>query len=82
MADSAARSGVDIDATVEREALGDGPSHECKFSHKGEQLTMWNPRLAAALVQAQAEHREKAIADTYTVLVRPAIDLIAESIRS
>jgi hypothetical protein len=32
--------------------------------------------------RAQAEHREKAIADTYTVLVRPAIDLIADSIRS
>jgi magnesium and cobalt transporter len=31
---------------------------------------------------AQAEHRDAAIADTYTVLVRPAIDVIADSIRS
>ena len=30
---------------------------------------------------AQQNHRDKAIADTYTVLVRPVIDLIAESVR-
>jgi len=33
-----------------------------------------------ARLQAQKDYREKAIADTYTMIVRPAIDRLAESI--
>ena len=34
-----------------------------------------------ARLAAQADHREPAIADTYTLMLRPVIDRLAESIR-
>jgi hypothetical protein len=68
---------------VEGTIIGDGRAwHQVRFNQFPSKRAFLALAADPERQRAQAEHREKAIADTYTVLVRPAIDLIADSIRS
>jgi len=85
IAQIAARQGVRVAGwfAVEGTIVGDGRVwHQVRFNQFPSKRAFMALATDPARQQAQAEHREKAIADTYTVLVHPAIDLIAESIRS
>jgi hypothetical protein len=85
IAQIAARQGVRVAGwfAVEGTIVGDGRVwHQVRFNQSPSKRAFMALATDPERQQAQAEHREKAIADTYTVLVRPAIDLIAESIRT
>jgi hypothetical protein len=76
--------GVRIDGWFEAEGtiIGDGRSwDQVRFNAFPSRQAFLAMALDPARLAAHAAHREPAIADTYTFLVRPTIDRIAESIR-
>jgi len=80
----AARHGARVAGwfAVEGTILGDGRAwHQVRFNQFPSKRAFLALAADPERQRAQAEHRDTAIADTYTVLVRPAIDLIADSIR-
>ena len=66
---------------VEGTILGDGRSwDQVRFNAFPSKAAFMAVVLDPARLEAQKAHREPAIADTYTMIVRPTIDRIAESI--
>jgi hypothetical protein len=66
---------------VEGTAVGDGRTwHQARFnafpSRAAFQAVVFDP----ARLEAQGEHRERAIADTYTMILRPVIDRLHQSV--
>ena len=85
IAQIAARQGVRVAGwfAVEGTIVGDGRLwHQVRFNQFPSKRAFLALAADPERQRAQAEHREKAITDTYTVLVRPAIDFIADSIGS
>jgi hypothetical protein len=67
--------------SVEGTIVGDGRAwHQVRFNSFPNKRPFMAVATDPARLQAQKDYREKAIADTYTMIVRPAIDLLAESI--
>jgi uncharacterized protein (DUF1330 family) len=80
----AARHGARVAGwfAVEGTIVGDGRVwHQVRFNQFPSKRAFLALAADPERQLAQQDHRDKAIADTYTVLVRPAIDLIAESVR-
>ena len=68
---------------VEGTIVGDGRVwHQVRFNQFPSKRAFMAVVADPARLEAQKDHREKAIADTYTVIVRPSVDLIAESTRN
>jgi uncharacterized protein (DUF1330 family) len=79
----ASKHGVRIGGwfAVEGTIVGDGRAwHQVRFNSFPSKRAFMAVVADPARLQAQKDYREKAIADTYTMIVRPAIDLLAESI--
>lgn len=75
--------GVRIPAwfTIEGTIIGDGrPWHQARFnafpSRRAFEAILFDPERLAA----QGEHRDRAIADTYTMILRPVIDRLGASL--
>ena len=67
---------------VEGTIIGDGRVwHQVRFNQFPSKRAFLALAADPERQLAQHDHRDKAIADTFTVLVRPVIDLIAESVR-
>jgi len=67
----------DVEGTV----VGDGRDwHEVRFNVFPSKEAFLAVALDPERIAAQADHREPAIADTYTLMLRPVIDRLAESI--
>jgi hypothetical protein len=67
--------------SVEGTIVGDGRAwHQVRFNSFPSKRAFMAVATDPARLQAQRDYREKAIAGTYTMIVRPAIDLLAESI--
>lgn len=68
---------------VEGTIVGDGRSwHQVRFNQFPSKRAFMALAADPERLAAQAEHRDKAVADTFTVLMRADIDRIAESIGS
>lgn len=66
---------------VEGTIVGDGREwHEARFNRFPSKAAFMAVVLDPDRLAAQADHREVAIADTYTLIIRPTIDRIEESI--
>lgn len=66
-----------VDGTI----IGDGRAwHQVRFNLFPSKRAFMAVASDPARLKAQKDHREKAIADTYTMIVRPTINLIAESV--
>lgn len=66
---------------VEGTIVGDGREwHEARFNRFPSKAAFMAVALDPDRLAAQADHREVAIADTYTLVIRPTIDRIEESI--
>ncbi len=66
---------------VEGTIVGDGREwHQARFNAFPSKAAFLAVALDPARLQAQQEHRERAIADTYTMILRPTIDRLAESL--
>lgn len=67
----------DVEGTV----VGDGRDwHDVRFNVFPSREAFLAVALDPGRIAAQADHREPAIADTYTLMLRPMIDRLAESI--
>ncbi|MGB2812876.1 MAG: hypothetical protein WBC17_14235 [Mycobacterium sp.] len=80
----AARHGARVAGwfAVEGTIIGDGRVwHQVRFNQFPSKRAFLALAADPERQLAQQDHRDKAIADTFTVLVRPVIDLIAESVR-
>ncbi len=80
---SASRHGVRVSAwfSVEGTIVGDGRAwHQARFNEFPSKRAFMAVVTDPARLAAQQEHREKAIADTYTMIVRPTIDRLRQSI--
>jgi uncharacterized protein (DUF1330 family) len=80
---SASRHGVRIAGwfAVEGTIVGDGRAwHQVRFNAFPSKAAFMSVVFDPARLEAQKDHREKAIADTYTMIVRASIDEIAASI--
>ncbi len=83
-ADVAVPAGVRISGWfgVEGTIIGDGRSwDQVRFNAFPSKAAFMAVVTDPARLAAQREHRETAIADTYTMILRPTIDRLAESIR-
>ena len=70
---------LDVEGTI----VGDGRQwDEVRFNVFPSRAAFEAVAFDPTRLAAQADHREPAIADTYTLLLRPMIDRLAESIRS
>ena len=68
---------------VEGTIIGDGRAwHQVRFNLFPSRAAFMAVVADPARLAAQADHREVAIADTYTTIVRPVVDRLAESIVS
>lgn len=68
---------------VEGTILGDGRAwDQARFNSFPSKAAFMAVARDPARLAAQAEHREAAIADTYTMILRPTIDRLADTIRS
>ena len=66
---------------VEGTIVGDGREwHEARFNRFPSKAAFMAVVLDPDRLAAQADHREVAIADTYTLIIRPTVDRIEESI--
>ncbi len=75
--------GVQIPAwfAVEGSILGDGREwHQARFNLFPSKAAFMAVVMDPARLEAQKDHREVAIADTYTMIVRPSINRLAESV--
>jgi hypothetical protein len=80
---SASKHGVRIAGwfAVEGTIVGDGRAwHQVRFNQFPSKRAFMAVVTDPARLEAQKDHREKAIADTYTMIVRPMIDLLHESV--
>jgi hypothetical protein len=80
---SASRHGVRVAGwfSVEGTIVGDGRAwHQVRFNAFPSKAAFMAVVLDPERLVAQKDHREKAIADTYTMIVRASIDQIAASI--
>ena len=67
---------------VEGTIIGDGRSwHQVRFNAFPSKAAFMAVATDPARLTAQREHRETAIADTYTMILRPTIDRLAQSTR-
>ena len=76
-------NGVRIAAwfSVEGTIIGDGRSwDQVRFNAFPSKRAFMSVAADPARLEAQREHRDKAIADTYTMIVRPMIDRLAASV--
>lgn len=65
---------------VEGTILGDGRTwHQARFNLFPSKAAFMAVVMDPARLEAQKDHRETAIADTYTMIVRPTLDQLAES---
>jgi hypothetical protein len=79
----AAAHGVRVPAwfAVEGTIIGDGRTwHQARFNAFPSKAAFMEVVFDPERLQAQAEHREVALADTYTLILRPTIDRLAESL--
>ena len=84
-APAALASGVRVSGwfAVEGTILGDGRSwHQVRFNTFPSKAAFMDVIMDPARLEAQRAHREKAVADTYTMVTRPMIDTLAESVAS
>ena len=66
---------------VEGTILGDGRSwDQVRFNEFPSKAAFMAVVMDPARLEAQKQHREVAIADTYTMILRPTINRIAESV--
>ena len=75
--------GVQIPAwfAIEDTILGDGRAwHQARFNLFPSKTAFMAVVMDPARLEAQKEHREPAIADTYTMIVRPTLNKLAESV--
>jgi len=80
---SASKHGVRIAGwfAVEGTIIGDGRAwHQARFNEFPSKRAFMAVVTDPERLEAQKDHREKAIADTYTMIVRPTIDRLAESV--
>ncbi len=80
---SAVAHGVHISGWfgVEGTIIGDGRAwHQVRFNTFPSRAAFMAVVADPERLEAQSEHREAAIADTYTIIVRPGVDRLAESI--
>ncbi|MGB0114722.1 MAG: hypothetical protein WBP59_16000 [Ilumatobacteraceae bacterium] len=80
---SGLRHGVQIAGwfAAEGTIIGDGRAwHQVRFNSFPSKRAFMAVATDPARLEAQQQHRETAIADTYTMIVRPTLDLIAVSI--
>lgn len=80
---SASRHGVRIAGwfAVEGTIVGDGRAwHQVRFNGFPSKRAFMAVVTDPQRLEAQKDHREKAIADTYTMIVRPTIDRLQQSI--
>ena len=80
---SASRHGVRIAGwfAVEGTIIGDGRAwHQVRFNLFPSKRAFMAVVTDPDRLEAQKDHREKAIADTYTMIVRPTIDLLEQSV--
>ena len=78
----AAKHGVRVAGwfAVERTIIGDGRVwHQVRFNQFPSKRAFMAVVTDPVRLEAQKNHREKAIADTYTMIVRASIDALAES---
>lgn len=79
----ASKHGVRVSAwfAVEGTIIGDGRAwHQVRFNLFPSRRAFMAVVADPARLEAQKGHRETAIADTYTMMIRPTINLLAESI--
>jgi uncharacterized protein (DUF1330 family) len=79
----ASKHGVRISGwfAVEGTIIGDGRAwHQVRFNQFPSKRAFMAVVADPARLEAQKDHREAAIADTYTMMVRPTIDLLADSL--
>jgi hypothetical protein len=68
--------------TVEGTIIGDGRDwHQVRFNQFPSKAAFMAVVADPARLKAQHDHREAAIADTYTMIVRPKINQLRESIQ-
>lgn len=75
--------GVQVPAwfAVEGTILGDGRQwHQARFNAFPSKAAFMAVVMDPARLEAQKDHREAAIADTYTMILRPKLDHLAESL--
>ena len=80
---SASKHGVRIAGwfAVEGTIVGDGRAwHQARFNEFPSKRAFMAVVTDPDRLEAQKDHREKAIADTYTMIIRPTIDRLAESV--
>jgi hypothetical protein len=80
---SASKHGVRIAGwfAVEGTIIGDGRAwHQVRFNSFPSKRAFMAVVTDPARLEAQKDHREKAIADTYTMIVRPTIDDLEQSV--
>jgi hypothetical protein len=80
---SASKHGVRIAGwfAVEGTIVGDGRAwHQVRFNSFPSKRAFMAVVTDPARLEAHKDHREKAIADTYTMIVRPTIDRLRESV--
>ena len=80
---SASKHGVRIAGwfAVEGTIVGDGRAwHQARFNEFPSKRAFMAVVTDPDRLEAQKDHREQAIADTYTMIVRPTIDRLAESV--
>jgi len=66
---------------VEGTIIGDGRAwHQVRFNQFPSKRAFMAVVTDPARLEAQKDHREKAIADTYTMIVRPTIDVLHRSV--
>src|SRR5262249_51457170 len=66
---------------VDETLAGDGRRwDQARFNNFPSKAAFMAVALPPARLKAQADHREVAIADTYTLILRPTVDRIAESV--
>lgn len=81
----ASQHGVKISAwfAVEGTIVGDGRAwHQVRFNSFPSKRAFMAVVTDPARLEAQRQHRETAIADTYTMIVRPMIDIIERSVKA
>jgi hypothetical protein len=83
--DVAGRHGGRIAAwfAVDETIVGDGRVwHQARFNTFPSKAAFMDVVFDPARLEAQRNHREVAIADTYTMILRPSLDALADSVRS
>jgi hypothetical protein len=68
---------------VEGTVVGDGREwHQARFNAFPSKAAFMAVATNPARLEAQKRHREVAIADTYTMILRPVVDTLADSVRA